>query len=680
MGTIFVAVTGQRDNIGDSLLRRPMLAATDPTSTRHVLVGDGAEDYASNLGLVDSDVLYTDRRAWLIALAKSAFSRRTHLMLNAGEATLNARYVGDRLVLLPIFILLRVRGGRVIQTGVGLRRTDSRWTRPARPLLRLTALLTWRDGVSRNSARIGQVQPDWAFREGAPTEVLANRRASRDERTVILSLRGDRPEPDADWLEAVRDALSAVKATPIIVCQVRRDEARSRWLANRLGAEYVHWAEETTHLEQEAILRARYSRATWVVSDRLHVLIAALTEGAAILPWAPDRGAKLARTLEPAGLSYRLKRPNVDDLQVLAAEDLSALDRARGALSGVVAKIRALTGNPATGRPLTVLHSIAAPGSETRYATHMQGTAGEGVEVRFFSWQAALLGGYDVFHLHWPEHLVGVSDGPRARLRYLLLRLLFLRLRLRRTPVVRTLHNLVPHDDKTNPRVREVTRRFEALTEVEIHLVDEAGERDAAQTFYIPHGSYVEVFGAHPHADPVLGRLIHFGLLKKYKGVEALLAAFDELDEPNLQLRIVGKPIDGDTARTAKAAADRDKRITVELAFVPDAQLVEEISSSELVVLPYKELHSSGAVLVALSVGRPVLVPSGPTSRALREEVGDAWVHLFQPPLSPSDLSDALDGIRRRPEGQRPDLSARTWESVRTAHRRVYLAAMNRRG
>src|SRR4051794_31037997 len=65
-----------------------------------------------------------------------------------------------------------------------------------------------------------------------------------------------------------------------------------------------------------------------------------------------------------------------------------------------------------------------------------------GVEVQTFSWRRALRGGYSVFHVHWPEILVSGRSRSKKLVRQCLFVLFLLRLRLTRTPLVRTMHNL----------------------------------------------------------------------------------------------------------------------------------------------------------------------------------------------------------------------------------------------
>lgn len=324
-------------------------------------------------------------------------------------------------------------------------------------------------------------------------------------------------------------------------------------------------------------------------------------------------------------------------------------------------------------RRARVLHSMRAPGGETRYATHMAAMTGDEFEMSFFTWRRALVDDYEVFHLHWPEQLLGRESGAGAWLRWLRVRLLLARLRRRRTPVVYTLHNHRPHDRPVSSRLALMQREFEDLTRVEVHLVPEPDRVTRAVVADIPHGSYREPFAGHPRQAARPGRILTFGIIKPYKGIDRLLEAFASVADPGLSLRIVGEPADGGTVAAIDASVAVDPRVSVRYGFLPDSELVSEVSQAQLVVLPYRELHSSGAVLVALSLGRRVLVPSSPTAAALRDEVGPGWVQVFEPPLTPQALRRALDDPA---SPQEPDLDARTWAQVREKHTAVYRRAL----
>lgn len=327
---------------------------------------------------------------------------------------------------------------------------------------------------------------------------------------------------------------------------------------------------------------------------------------------------------------------------------------------------------PDRARTATVLHSTRAAGSETKYASHMAAVASDDVRVKFFSWRSALFGRYDIFHVHWPEGLVGEATSAKQKISYALTRVLLWRLRVQQIPVVRTLHNHVPHDAIPSKRVKRVFDKFEQLTKVEIHLVPEPGRTSNAETVYIPHGSYHVPFGAYSKPQKIPKRILFFGLLRRYKGVDDLLSTFSSIEDRDISLKIVGKPVDMEVQKLIETAIATDTRISAKFGFVPDAELVAEVSRATLVVLPYRELHSSGAALVALSLDRPVLVPSTTTTVPLRDEVGGDWVQLFNAPLAPEDLLDALRVAEEIDNSSAPDMSDRTWEKVRSRHLAVY--------
>lgn len=63
--------------------------------------------------------------------------------------------------------------------------------------------------------------------------------------------------------------------------------------------------------------------------------------------------------------------------------------------------------------------------------------------------------------------------------------------------------------------------------------------------------------------------------------------------------------------------------------YVDDPTLAREVSSAELVVLPYRDMHNSGTLLLALSLARPVLVPRTPNNVAVAAEVGPGWIFMY---------------------------------------------------
>jgi len=298
-----------------------------------------------------------------------------------------------------------------------------------------------------------------------------------------------------------------------------------------------------------------------------------------------------------------------------------------------------------------------------------------GVQVRTFGWRAALLGRYDLFHVHWPEILVSGRSRPRALVRQLLTLALLLRLRVTRTPLVRTLHNL-GRPAGLSWTGNTILAVLERQTTLVILLNSSTVAPDGVATATIVHGHYRDWFKGHHKPDPRPGRLCYFGLIKPYKGVDQLLSAFAELSG-DYSLRVAGKPT-SELLDPLTDQAARDARVELTPAYVDDAELVRVVGEAELVVLPYREMHNSGGALAALSLDRPVLVPSNVVNERLSEEVGPGWVLTYRGPLSAEALGRAVAAVRSGTRSRRPDLSRREWDLAGEQHVAAYRLALSR--
>ncbi len=298
--------------------------------------------------------------------------------------------------------------------------------------------------------------------------------------------------------------------------------------------------------------------------------------------------------------------------------------------------------------------------------------ATRGLDVQVFSWRRALLGHLDVFHAHWPETLVAANSLAGRVARQALFAVFLGRLWLTRTPVVRTRHNL--HRPSGISWTQDLLLRgLERLTVHSIVLNESTPVPGAEGSTLVRHGHYRDWFAALPMPDALPGRIGYFGLIRRYKGVDTLVEAFRDLP-PTYSLRIAGNPSRPELVEELRALAGHDERITFEFHFLTDEELVNVARTSQLVVLPYPEMHNSGAVLAALSLDRPVLVQRNQVNDDLAREVGEAWVVRYEPPLSGAVLAEAMEGV---PDGTapRPDLSRREWAECGAAHLAAFRAS-----
>lgn len=327
-------------------------------------------------------------------------------------------------------------------------------------------------------------------------------------------------------------------------------------------------------------------------------------------------------------------------------------------------------------RRVRVLESFRTPRATTNpYLVLLLRSLGDEADVATFSWRTALLGRYDVLHLHWPEVLVERRTTSRSLVSALLLGAVLVRCRLTGRAVVRTAHNVRPHESPARSSAA-VLRLCDRWTTAWIRLNDTTPTPAGALAVTIPHGHYRDWYRARG-VDPEPGRLLTFGLLRPYKGVEDLLAAFAAVEDPALVLRLAGRPTDPGIAEAVHAAAAADPRVSARLDHVPDDDLVDEVERAALVVLPYRDLHNSGALLLALSLDRPVLVPRNAVTDALAAEVGEAWVQRYDGALGPGHLAAAQDAVRGL--AGRPDLSGREWPEIGRRHADLFHAVASRR-
>lgn len=297
------------------------------------------------------------------------------------------------------------------------------------------------------------------------------------------------------------------------------------------------------------------------------------------------------------------------------------------------------------------------------------------VEVEFFSWPAAFAGHYDVFHIHWPE---AVTRGPSRFQRaasLVLSSLLLLRLRLTNTGVVRTAHNLTPHESGW-PGERQILHAYDRATTEWITLNRHTPVPEHGRRTVIPHGHYRDWYRVGAPTSSAERSLLYFGLVRSYKGVDTLATAFSQSRElADYRLRILGKPDPSGVSPELERLIDGDSRIEPDFRYVPDDVLATAIAESSLVVLPYRKMHNSGAVLLALSLHTPVLVPDNPITRDLREEFGGEVVKLFSGELTSDSLSTAVAELAKGGVAAPIDMTSRDWTTIALAHADVYRKA-----
>jgi glycosyltransferase involved in cell wall biosynthesis len=130
---------------------------------------------------------------------------------------------------------------------------------------------------------------------------------------------------------------------------------------------------------------------------------------------------------------------------------------------------------------------------------------------------------------------------------------------------------------------------------------------------------------------------LFLGRIQPYKGIFDLVEAFAAMPE-NCRLLIAGSPANDETATLLSKACIRDPRIQFYSGHVGFEEVQWFFQAANCVVFPFRKILSSGSVLLAMSFGKPLIVPDLPV---IREVVDESDVWWFEPE-NPVSLKEAL--------------------------------------
>ncbi len=302
-----------------------------------------------------------------------------------------------------------------------------------------------------------------------------------------------------------------------------------------------------------------------------------------------------------------------------------------------------------------------------------------GVEVREGLWHRRVRQ-TAVFHCHWPEAFLHRPTALRCLASGLKLCAQVLTCRLLRIPIVWTVHNLKPHEQKRPQAARWFYWLFPKACAGLVFLSDVTRQAALAAdprlarlpTCVIPHGHYRPVFPTPPNPEAARARLglaehedclLYFGMIRPYKNVPALIRHFVAAALPNTRLIVAGRVIDNPMlCRELIEAAQNSPQVTLRLEHVPDDQLADLVAAARLVVLPYREIANSGSAILALSLNRPVLAPALGSLKELAAHIPGSWLRLYDGELSAEILLAAM--AAPPPSTATPDLTALDWPAI----------------
>ncbi|MFX0199911.1 MAG: glycosyltransferase [Candidatus Hodarchaeota archaeon] len=263
---------------------------------------------------------------------------------------------------------------------------------------------------------------------------------------------------------------------------------------------------------------------------------------------------------------------------------------------------------------------------EKRGVTVVKGTGG-------FYWLPILgaiwvHGKPDVLHLHWTHSYLLGRNRANSIIKFIRFISEVFVAKFLGIKIIWTVHNLWDHE-RQDLQLEVFFNRFLVRIYDQLIVHCSFARKSLLQSYQlpdhltdkiyvIPHGNYMNTYANHVTRKKARARLglgdgnivfLYFGTIRPYKGVHRMADAFRKLHNPRVRLLIVGNPANKAIRRELRRFCESDKRIRTFLKFVPDEDIQLYMNAADVVVLPFQDILTSGSALLAMSFGKPIIVP-----------------------------------------------------------------------
>lgn len=142
--------------------------------------------------------------------------------------------------------------------------------------------------------------------------------------------------------------------------------------------------------------------------------------------------------------------------------------------------------------------------------------------------------------------------------------------------------------------------------------------------------------------------ILFFGRIRPYKGLDYLIAAFQQLlkQRGDCRLVVAGRLDTENSAEYAKSICDSVSnevaggQVLLRTEFIPDADTEVYFKAADVLVLPYRHIYQSGVLFLSHSFGLPVLASD---VGSLKDDIVEGENGFMFRPDDAADLAKTLD-------------------------------------
>lgn len=238
----------------------------------------------------------------------------------------------------------------------------------------------------------------------------------------------------------------------------------------------------------------------------------------------------------------------------------------------------------------------------------------------------------DIIHLHWLTPYVEWFTCSKSHFKsFVKLLLLFIDIflvRLSGKKIVWTIHNRFMHEWNNlliEKWVRKTLARYS--DKVIVHcdsafeeIKNEYGIKNPVSYSVIPHGHYIDAYQNtidKTTARKMLGLMpdgvvfLSFGMIRSYKGIDRLLSTVKSSNKlKNVTFLIVGEPRPPEFEKEILEMASGMPNIKFFLEYIPDEKIQVYMNAADAAVFTFKDILTSGSVILAMSYGKAIIVPN----------------------------------------------------------------------